>query len=318
MKERGSGPDRSKLRTVPLARRENRVQLSDFGTPPEPGASLEQFLDGLGDVLAVRALRGLARDTVAARRAECPVLWALGGHVIKVGLAPTLIRMLERGLLTGLAMNGATAIHDWEIAAIGATSEDVAGGLARGEFGMADETGRELNAAAREARESGRGLGEVLGQRIVESGQEHAEHSLLATAWRLGRPATVHVALGSDVVHQHPSADGADIGAASYADFLRLTDEVSRLAGGVWLNCGSSVQLPEVFLKALAVARNLDPDLGEFTTANLDMLRHYRPQENVLRRPHVSGGRSYELIGHHEINVPLLAAAIEIEWDRTG
>jgi hypothetical protein len=231
-------------------------------------------------------------------------------------LAPVVIAMMEEGTITALAMTGASAIHDWEIAAIGATSEDVARGLHTGRFGMAEETGRELNDAAREAAASGAGFGETLGRRIVAASLPHYRKSILARAHELGIPATVHVAIGSDIVHQHPSADGGAIGSATFTDFRRLVTIVSELAGGVWINLGSAVQLPEVFLKALSIAENLGHDVQGFATANLDMMRHYRTDENVLRRPTLGKGRSFALTGHHEINVPLLAAAIGLERAR--
>jgi hypothetical protein len=308
--------DLGRIRTHPLGRRASKVALEAFAAPVDGDATLADFLDGLSDLLAVRALRGLSRAVVTARRAGRPVYWAMGAHPIKVGLSPVLIRMLERDRISGLVVNGAVAIHDWEIAAHGATSEEVGPGLADGSFGMADETGRALSAASREAQAEGRGLGDTLGRHIVEEGLPHADASLLAAAHRLGRPVTVHVAIGADTVHTHPSADGAAVGAATFTDFRRLVTAVGGLAGGVWINCGSAVLLPEVFLKALAAARNLGHEVRELTTANLDMIRHYRTEENVLRRPTAGGGQSFDLIGHHEINVPLLAAAIEVEHAR--
>ncbi len=316
MPERIEPADLSKVRTYPLGERKNKVSVADFARAVDPEGSLAGFLDGLSDVLAARALRELAAAVVEARGAGRPVVWALGAHVIKVGLSPVLIGLMERGALTGLVLNGAGAVHDWEVAAIGATSEDVAAVLSSGRFGMAEETGRELNAAAKEAASSGEGFGEALGRRIANSSLPHRETSLLARAWTLRVPATVHVAIGSDIVHQHPSADGAAIGAATYTDFKRLVTVVCGLSGGVWLNCGSAVQLPEVFLKALSVSENLLGGVSGFTTANLDMIRHYRTEENVLRRPTREGGRFFSLIGHHEINIPLLAAAIGIAQSR--
>ena len=238
------------------------------------------------------------------------MVWASGAHAVKLGLAPVLIRLLERGWISAVVLNGAAAIHDWEIAAIGATSEMVEDGLADGRFGMARETGDEINAAAKVASRSGRGLGEVLGRRILDGALPHAESSLLGACSRLGRPVTVHVAIGCDVVHAHPQAEGAAIGEATFTDFRRLVSLVGGLSGGVWINCGSAVQLPEVFLKALSAARNLGHRVEDLSTANLDMVRHYRTEQNVLRRPN-PGGEAFNLIGHHEINVPLLAAAIE-------
>jgi hypothetical protein len=234
----------------------------------------------------------------------------MGAHVIKVGLGPLVVQLMEEGTVTALALNGAGAIHDWEVAAVGATSEDVPAVLHHGRFGMAAETGEALNGAAAEAASSGAGFGETLGRRMVEGDLPHRGVSVLARAFERGIPATVHVALGSDIVHQHPSADGAAIGQATFTDFRRLVTVVSRLSGGVWINCGSAVQLPETFLKALSVAENLGHAIQGFATANLDMIRHYRTEENVLRRPTQGKGRSFSLTGQHEILLPLLAAAI--------
>ncbi|HXV74795.1 MAG TPA: hypothetical protein VD788_00635 [Candidatus Polarisedimenticolaceae bacterium] len=308
--------DLSRVTTYPLAERANKVDLSRFGRPLDERASLFDFLDSLPDLLAVRSLRGLARAIVDARQADRAVVWAMGAHPIKVGLNPILIRMMDRGFVTALALNGAGVIHDWETAAIGGTSEDVAEGLDDGSFGMVEETGRAINAAAREAAEQGIGLGEAVGRGIAQSALPHRDSSVLAAAYRLGLPATVHVAVGGDIVHMHPSADGAAIGAASFTDFKLLAGVLTEIESGVFVNCGSAVQLPEVFLKALTVARNLGHRATPLTTANLDMQRHYRTEQNVLRRPTRGGGRSFSLIGHHEINVPLLAAAIDREFSR--
>jgi hypothetical protein len=304
--------DLREVRTFPIAQRKNKVSIADLGRPVDPSVRLGDFLDALPRVLGAETLRALALEMARARKGGRAVGWGIGAHVIKVGLSPVLIRMMEAGRLTALALNGAGAIHDWEFAAIGATSEDVLEVLASGRFGMAEETGRALNDAAREAADRGEGLGETLGRRIVEEGRPHREVSLLARAWELGIPCTVHVAIGSDIVHQHPTADGAAIGTATFTDFRRLVTVVSGLSGGVWVNCGSAVQLPETFLKALSVAANLGHDVADFATANLDMLRHYRTEENVLRRPTSGRGRAYALTGHHEIQVPLLAAAVAL------
>jgi len=308
--------DLSKIKTHSLSERKSLVGIDCFARAVDSSASLAQFLAGLGDVLAVRSLRGLARSIAIARQAERPVVWAMGGHAIKVGLGPVLIRMMRQGTINALVLNGAAAIHDWEISAAGATSEDVEAELASGRFGMTEETGREFSAAAREAVARDEGLGDALARRIVESDRPHREYSVLAAAWDLGLPVTVHVAIGSDVVHQHPAADGAAEGAASHTDFRRVISLVSRLSRGVWVNCGSAVQLPEVFLKALGAARNLGHEFSDVTMANLDMQQHYRTQQNLLKRPVRESGRSYQLIGHHEINIPLLAATVELERER--
>jgi hypothetical protein len=308
--------DLSRVTTYPLAARSNKVRVDEFARPVAASSSLGDFLDGLPDVLAVKVLRELAAAIVQARAEGRPVVVAAGAHVVKVGLAPVLIGMMRDGTITALALTGAGAIHDWEIAAIGATSEDAGRGLHEGFYGMADETGRALNDAAREAAASGAGFGEVLGRRIVETGLPHRASSLVASAHVLGLPATVHVAIGSDNVHQHPTADGAAIGAATFTDFRKLVTIVSSLSGGVWINLGSAVQLPEVFMKAMTIAGNLGCALSGFATANLDMVRHYRTSENVLRRPTLGKGRSFSLTGHHEINLPLLAAAVGLERAR--
>jgi len=308
--------DLARVKTYPLAERSNKVRVDEFARAIHASSSLGDFLDALPDVLAVKVLRELAAAIVQARAEGAPVAVAAGAHVVKVGLAPVLIRMMEDGAVTSLSLNGAGAIHDWEIAAIGATSEDVGRALHAGRFGMAEETGRALNEAAREAARTGAGLGEVLGRRIVEGRLPHAGASLLARAFTLDLPATVHVSIGADIVHQHPSADGAAIGAATFTDFRKLVTIVSGLAGGVWINLGSAVQLPEVFLKALSVAENLGHEIAGFATANLDMIRHYRTDENVLRRPTLGRGKSFALTGHHEINLPLLAAAVSLERAR--
>ena len=308
--------DLSRVTTYPLASRSNKVRVDEFARPVSASSSLGDFLDGLPDVLAVKVLRELAAAIVQACAEDHPIVVAAGAHVVKAGLAPVLIGMMEEGTISALALTGAGAIHDWEIAAIGATSEDVGRGLHEGRYGMADETGRALNDAARVAAASGVGFGEVLGRRIVEAGLPHREASLLARAFELGIPVTVHVAIGCDIVHQHPSADGAAIGAATFTDFRKLVTIVSSLSGGVWINLGSAVQLPEVFLKALSIAENLGHELSGFATANLDMIRHYRTDENVLRRPTVGKGKSFSLTGHHEINIPLLAAAVGLERAR--
>jgi len=310
--------DLSRVRTHPLSERPAKVGVEQFADPGGADASVREFLAGLSDLLAVRRLRGLAAAVARARSAGRPVIWALGGHVIKTGQAPVLIRLMRRGMISGLVLNGAAAIHDWEIAVAGSTSEDVAANLDRGTFGLAEETGAEFAAAAREARERGEGYGPALARRMLDRELPYREHSILAAAAELSVPTTVHVAIGSDVVHQHPSADGAAIGEATFTDFRRLVTLVSGLSGGVWINVGSAVQLPEVFLKALSVAGNLGHGVDDLTTADLDMIPSYRTEENVLRRPTRNSGQSFRLIGHHELNLPLLAAAIEVASEPSG
>jgi deoxyhypusine synthase len=316
MTDRFDPADFGKIRTHSLQQRQNKVAVEAFASVSDGQASLNDFLDGLPDVLAGRTLRNIAAAVAKAHEGGKLVVWAMGAHPIKVGLSPVLIDMMKRGVINALVLNGAGAIHDWEIAALGETSEDVAAGLDDGSFGMVDETGRELSAAAREAADASAGMGEVVGRRIAQSDLRHRELSLLATAYRLGIPATVHVAIGGDIVHMHPAADGAAIGEATFTDFKKLATVVGQLAEGVWIHCGSAVQLPEVFLKALTVARNLGQRVAPITMVNLDMLRHYRVEQNILQRPTRLGGAAYNLIGHHEINVPLLAAAIRRELER--
>ncbi|MGQ0553504.1 MAG: hypothetical protein ACT4PU_09830 [Planctomycetota bacterium] len=299
--------DFSKLKTTQVARASHRVDTSMFARPLEPAADAPDVLDTLPDVLGARTLRRLAERLVQARAQKRVVLLGFGGHVVKTGLSPLLVDLMERGFITALATNGSGAIHDYEIAAVGHSSEDVGAGLEDGSWGMAGETAQAINGAAKQAASAGRGLGETLGAQILNQSLPNAGASLLATAARLKLPATVHVAIGTDTVHMHADADGAAIGQASLADFRKLAAVVAQLSGGVYLNVGSAVVLPEVFVKALNVARNLGHSVDGFATANLDMLRHYRPKVNVLDRPR---GEALELTGHHELNVPLLRWAV--------
>lgn len=299
--------DFSRLVTTSVARRPHLVSTEAFASRREPAPGAPDVLDTLPDVLAARTLRRLAQRIVEARRGGRVVLFGFGGHVVKTGLSPLVIDLMERGYVTALATNGSGALHDYEIAAVGHSSEDVGPGLEDGSWGMAAETAAALNGAASRAARSGTGLGRELGRSALEAQLPCVQHGLLAAAARLELPATVHVTLGTDTVHMHANADGAAIGAASLADFRLLAAVVSKLSGGVYLNVGSAVVLPEVFVKALNVARNLGHEVEGFATANLDMLRHYRPRVNVLERP---GGEALELTGHHELNLPLLRWAI--------
>ncbi len=302
--------DVARLRTVPIAQRPNKVDPSLLAHPPAPGADpgFGAFWDALPDVLAARDLRELV-DRLAAAAGRRAVVVMLGGHVIKVGLGPLLVTLLERRVVTHVAMNGSAAIHDFELAAYGGTSEDVAAGLADGTFGMAEETGRDMNAAiaagARESRGMGEALARALAARPALPGRDAAV--LLACA-ALGVPVTVHAAVGADIIHQHPAADGAALGATSHRDFRRLAGALPDLHdGGVVLNLGSAVMMPEVFLKALTIARNLNAGRPTgFTACDCDMQRHYRPRMNVVERPTLAGGRGLQLTGHHEIMVPLI------------
>jgi hypothetical protein len=303
--------DLAGIKTYPLAERASKVTLADFGRPHRKGGGVRAFLDGLPRILGGETLRALAADVTRARVRGKPILWGLGAHVLKVGLSPLLIDLMERGFVSGLAFNGAGVVHDFELAVAGQTSEEVADGLGSGAFGMARETGVEVNRAIVEGERDGLGLGAAVGRYIVERRPKHAGISLLAAAWRLGLPATVHVAIGTDIFHMHPACDPAALGRATHLDFRIFSGEVARLGGGgVYLNVGSAVLLPEVFLKAVTLARNLGHELSDFATANLDFIQSYRPNTNVVQRPTRGVGRGYSLTGHHEILVPLLAAAL--------
>ena len=305
--------DLSRLRTVPIARRPSKVAAEEFAHPPSSDRSFKAFLDALPDILVARDFRRVVSAIVKAAREQRGVVLMLGGHVVKTGLSPVIIELMRRKIVTHLAMNGSAAIHDYEVARFGATSEDVAAGLRDGTFGMADETGRGLNGAFAEGQKNKIGMGEAVAVALAgESSLANPELSLLLQALRLGIPATVHAALGAEIIHQHPSADGAAIGDTSLRDFRRLAASLPSLhEGGVVLNVGSAVIMPEVFLKALTIARNLnDGRPVGFTACDLDMQRHYRPRVNVVQRPVLAGGEGYEITGHHEIMVPLLVWAV--------
>ncbi|WP_447971978.1 hypothetical protein [Nitrospira sp. Kam-Ns4a] len=304
--------DLSRLKTYPLSRRHSKVRVSDFARPWRRGGTLARFLGTLPDILAVRTFRAVVQAIVRARRRGRPVIVGLGAHVTKVGLNPVLVDLMERGIVTAVAMNGAVIIHDFELALMGHTSEEVEAEIDAGRFGMAEETGRMLNEAIVQGVKAGMGLGEAVGTYINLHGRRfpYRRTSLLATGARLGLPVTVHVALGTDIIHMHPTADGAAIGAGSLTDFRRLAAVVAGLESGVYLNLGSAVILPEVFLKTVSLGRNLGHALSDITTVNMDFLNHYRPLTNVVRRPTQKGGRGYALTGHHELMVPLLAAAV--------
>jgi len=305
--------DLSKVRTIPVAGRPNKVNASEFATPPRADRSFGAFVRSLPDVLKAADFRRVVDAIVQAHRGKRAVIVMLGGHVVKTGVGPLLVELMTRGIVTDLAMNGSAAIHDYEIARFGATSEDVAAGLRDGTFGMADETGRGLNDAFVRGMAAGWGMGESVARALdAESSLAHPELSLILQARRLGVGVTVHAALGAEVIHQHPAANGAAIGDTSHRDFRRLAASLERLHdGGVVLNCGSAVIMPEVFLKALTVARNLNAGRPtDFVTCDLDMQRHYRPHVNVVQRPTLTGGAGYELTGHHELMLPLLTWAI--------
>lgn len=309
--------DLSRVRTVPVGERPNRVLAEQFASPP-PGDPAERsfaaFVRSLPRILAADSLLQVADAIAAAVQAERAVVWMLGGHVVKTGLAPVMLELIRRGAATHLASNGSAAIHDYEMARWGGTSEDVEAGLTDGSFGMAEETGRDMNRAFRRGMEEGWGMGEALARDLAERGDlAWGDLSLLLHSHRAGVPYTVHPALGAEIIHQHPEADGAAIGDTGHRDFRRLAAALPALdGGGVVLNVGSSVIMPEVFLKALTVARNLgDGAPRGFTACDLDMIRHYRPRVNVVERPTSSGaGRGFHITGHHEILVPLLAWAV--------
>jgi hypothetical protein len=272
---------------------------------------LRAFLEGLPRILGGETLRALTADVLRARGLGKPILWGLGAHVLKVGLSTVVIDLMERGFVTGLALNGAGIVHDFELAVAGHTSEEVAEGLDTGAFGMARETGEEINRAIRAGDRAGLGLGAAMGRYLLRRRPPHLEVSLLAAAARLSLPATIHVAVGTDIVHMHPACDPAALGRATHLDFRLFAGEVARLGGGgCYLNVGSAVLLPEVFLKAVTLARNLGHRLEDFAAANLDFIQSYRPNVNVVQRPVRGVGRGYSLTGHHELLVPLLAASL--------
>lgn len=299
------------IRTYPLRERQSKVALADFARPLHPGAGVRELLDSLPRILAGETLRALAADVRRARERRKPLVWGLGAHVLKVGLSPLLIDLMERGYVSALALNGAGIVHDYELAVAGQTSEEVADGLGAGAFGMARETGEEINRAIVEGDRDGLGLGAALGRFIDARRPPHHDVSLLAAAWRMRLPATVHVALGTDIVHMHPACDPAAVGRTSHLDFRIFAGEVAALGGGgVYLNVGSAVLLPEVFLKAVTLARNLGHEIADFATANFDFIQSYRPNTNVVQRPTKGVGRGYSLTGHHELLIPLFAAAL--------
>jgi hypothetical protein len=307
--------DLSGVTTYPLKSRASKTRAEDFGRPHAPGAGIGSFVDSLPKILAAADFKAVVRAIVNAKRSEGGVVWGLGAHVIKTGLGPIVIDLMERGFVSAIATNGAAVIHDFEVALVGATSEDVDEALGPGRFGMADETGRLLNGAIVEGVAAGLGFGQSVGRFLTAKQPEHARASVLAAAARLEVPVTVHVAVGTDIIHMHPAASGAAIGEGSLRDFRYFVSNVARLERGVFLNCGSAVVLPEVFLKAVALARNRGVAFAGLTTVNLDFLRGYRPLTNVVARPTTASGRGYSLTGHHEIMIPLLAAAV-IEDDQ--
>ncbi len=304
--------DLSGVATYPIAERRNKVSLQrDFAGDITSGMSITALLAALPNQLGAENLNAVINAVVEARSKDKPVVIAIGGHVIKCGLQPVLKKLIESDVITAVAMNGSASIHDYEISLIGETSEDVGAVLHCGTFGMAEETGRDINGALKAGLAQGSGYGEALGRFIVENNNPHREFSLLAACFEKGIPATVHVAVGTDIIHQHPAADGAVLGQATFTDFRLFTSVVATLGnGGVFINIGSAVIMPEVFLKALSIAQNLGFHVDHFTTANFDMQQHYRPLQNVVKRPTAGDSRGLTITGHHEIMIPLLAAGI--------
>jgi hypothetical protein len=314
------------LHTYPLSSRNSKVSVRDFAKPPAAQLSLPKFLDSLPNILAAAELRALLAAIQRARKQGKTILWGIGGHVIKVGLGPLLIDLMRRGFISGMAMNGAALIHDFEIALVGNTSEDVEAGLGAGAFGMAAETGEYLNQIAKLAMRARLGYGEAAGQFLDNAVIDvpFADSSVLAAAYKLRIPVTVHLAIGTDIPHMHRTADGAALGSASHLDFRLFCTLVQQMhPGGIYLNWGSAVLLPEVFLKAVSVVRNLGVPLRPITTANFDFIQHYRPMQNVVKRPIASGrvrqgeeSRGYAVTGHHELLLPLVAAALACGWPK--
>src|SRR5437016_2629807 len=319
------------VRTYPLASRKSKVSVRDCAKSPATNLSLRSFLASLPDILAAEELRNLLTAIHKARKQRKAILWGIGGHVIKVGLGPVLIDAMKRGFVSGIAMNGAALIHDFEIALAGNTSEDVEASLGEGQFGMAEETGKHLNEIAKLSHRIRIGYGEAAGQFLTSGVIEvkHADSSVLVAAYKRRIPVTIHLAIGTDIPHMHSAANGAALGDATHHDFRLFCALVQQMhPGGVYLNWGSAVLLPEIFLKAISVVRNLGVPLHPITTANFDFIQHYRPLQNVVRRPTASAhGRSgpeshgYAITGHHELLMPLLAAALAAGWpkrSRTG
>jgi len=304
--------DLKDVKTYPLVERPSKVALEDFAKPLPENTSAKEFLSSLPNILAVRTLHQLVDRIHRARQLQKPIIWGIGGHVIKTGLAPILIDLMRRGFVSAVAANGSVLVHDAEIALVGSTSEDVDSTLSEGIFGGADETGKLLNGAAVDAATDKIGLGEAVGRALQQLDPRNADYSLLCTTYAARVPFTVHVTIGGDIAHFHPDVDAASLGAATHTDFRLLADVVRQMnGGGVYLNIGSAVVLPEVFLKCVSLVRNLGHPLTEITTANFDFIQSYRPQTNVVKRPTEKGaGQGYSITGHHELTIPLLAAML--------
>jgi len=302
--------DLSKIKTIRLNTRKCKVAVKDFASLPRKGASFKNFYGSLPNILAARNFKGVVDAVVAASKKNKMVIFMMGAHVIKCGLSPIVIDLMKRGIIKHVALNGAGIIHDTEVAMIGRTSEDVGEGIVDGAFGMSAETASFINVAINYGFRNGIGIGEAVGSRIMKTKFSCKDKSILAMGYKLGVPVTVHVAIGTDIIHQHPSANGMAIGEGSLLDFKTFIYSVSKLEGGVALNMGSAVILPEVFLKAVTVARNLGHKAYKFTTANFDMVSQYRPHQNVIKRPTSTGGKGYNITGHHELMIPLLYSSI--------
>jgi hypothetical protein len=300
------------IKTYELASRPSKVTVDDFAKPPAANDTVRDFLSKLPNILAVQSLRQLAEQIRRARDLGKPIIWGFGGHVVKTGLAPIVIDLMERGYVTALAGNGSVLVHDTEIAMVGFTSEDVDATLGKGDFGAAKETGEILNAAAKAGRADGIGLGEAMGREVSSLDPPHAGMSMLCKAYERSVPFTAHLTIGADIGHFHSSADGADLGAASHTDFRLMCSLVKEMnGGGVYINYGSAVVMPEIFMKAVSVVRNLGFEVSDITTANFDFVQRYRPMTNVVHRPTANGaGRGFSITGHHELTMPLLAAQI--------
>jgi deoxyhypusine synthase len=303
--------DLSKVETYSIYSRESKVSIDELGKPSDGDVTLSAFLDGLPNILASRDLKEVASLIARARSSDRGVLLGMGAHPLKVGLGPLLADAMETGIITGVATNGAAIIHDYELALSGTTSEDVGAVLGAGSFGMAEETASALNEAIVDGNNKGEGIGLAVGRLIEEQDLPHSSQSLFAAAYRNNIPATVHVAIGTDIIHMHPSCDGAATGSASLRDFHLMAQQVAALDGGVFINLGSSVILPEVFLKTYSLAQNLGHQIRNLTTVNMDFIQHYRPRVNVIQRPTLHSGRGFALTGHHEILLPLLLSAVK-------
>jgi hypothetical protein len=308
--------DLKKLKTYSLKDRKSKVGLKDFARPWTPGDSFGSFLETLPNLLGAKDFKAVVKAMLASRRAGKTLHWSMGAHVIKVGLNPILIRLMEQGFISALSLNGAGIIHDTELAMVGQTSEDVDRELGRGTFGMSRETAHFLNRSIKKGAEKGLGLGEAVGLALLGSKFPFLSHSLLAMARQMEIPVTVHVAIGTDIIHLQPSMDARATGQTSHKDYHTFCSVVRSLENGVFLNIGSAVILPEVFLKAVTLVRNLGYPLAHFTTVNMDFIRQYRPSTNVVQRPTLEGGQGYSLVGHHELMVPLLAAALLEGWGK--